>query len=134
MAVGEVKILFSTIAKPGRFGLAMVPKEGFLAYSTHLIFLIIRFVPGNHWYVLKEPYYEGVVYGITWSYVLAFMSFVYCLFVCLIIFLHFYICNVWFILANNRILVFTLKLFLFLGLLFKVYKFFLSVNKHKFWK
>ena len=36
-------------------------------------------------------------------------------------FLHFYICNVWFLLANNRILDIILELFLFLRLLFKVY-------------
>ena len=39
--------MFSTIAKPEMFGLGMVPKEGFLAYSTQFIFLIIRLVPGN---------------------------------------------------------------------------------------
>ena len=44
LTVGEGMALFSTIAKPG---LGMVPKENFLAYSTHLIFLKIRLVPGN---------------------------------------------------------------------------------------
>ena len=39
--------MFSTIAKTGMFGLGMVPKEGFLAYSTQFIFFIIRLVPGN---------------------------------------------------------------------------------------
>ena len=39
--------MFSTIAEPGMFGLGMVPREGFLAYSTQFIFLIIRLVPGN---------------------------------------------------------------------------------------
>ena len=29
------------------FGLGMVPKEGFLAYSTQFIFFIIGLVPGN---------------------------------------------------------------------------------------
>ena len=47
MAVGEGKVLFSTIVEPGMFGLGMVPKEVFLAYSTQFIFLIIRLVPGN---------------------------------------------------------------------------------------
>ena len=65
-----------------------------------------------------------------WKHVLAFMFFVYYLFVCLIIFLHFYICNFWFILANNRILVFILELFLFL----KFLTMFLPVNMHKFCK
>ena len=101
MAVREVKVLFSTIAKPGMFGLVMVPKEGFLAYSTQFIFLIIRFVPGNHWYVLKEPHYGGVD---IWNYVKTCISFhvFRLLFVCLIIFLHFYICNVWVISANKN--------------------------------
>ena len=39
--------MFSTIAKTGMFGLGMVPKEGFLAYSTQFIFFIISLVPGN---------------------------------------------------------------------------------------
>ena len=55
-----------------------------------------------------------------WKHVLAFVAFVYYLFVCLRKFLHFYICNVSFILANNRILVFILELFLFLRILFNV--------------
>ena len=122
MAVGEGKILFSTIAKPRIFGLGMVSKEGFLAYLTQFIFLIIRLVPRNVVMVAidmcgKNPITGEWIYGITWKHVLAFMFFVYYLFVSLIIFLHFYICNVWFILANNRILVFILELFLF----FKVY-------------
>ena len=40
-------LLFGTIAKPGMFVLGMTLKEGFFAYSTHIIFLIIRLVPGN---------------------------------------------------------------------------------------
>ena len=39
--------MFSRIAKPEMFGLAMAPKENFLAYSTQFIFLITRLVPGN---------------------------------------------------------------------------------------
>ena len=39
--------MFYTIAEPGMFGLGMVLKEVFLAYSTQFIFLIIRLVPGN---------------------------------------------------------------------------------------
>ena len=39
--------MLSTIAKPGMFALDMVQKEGFLAYSTQFIFLIIRLAPGN---------------------------------------------------------------------------------------
>ena len=133
------KVLVRTIAKPGIFGLGMVPKEGFLAYSTQFIFLIIRLVPGNVVMVAidmcgKSPITGEWIYGITWKHVLAFMFFVYYLFVCLIIFLHFYICNVWFILANNSILVFILKLFLFLSLLFKVYKNVFTVSMRKFCK
>ena len=107
------------------YGLDMVPKEGFLAYSTQFIFLI-RSVPENVVMVAidkcgKSTIMGEWIYGIMWKRVLAFMFFVYYLFVCLI-FLHFYICNAWFILANNRISVFILKLFLLLSLLFKVYK------------
>ena len=68
-AVGEGKVLFSTIAKPGMFWLGMVPKEGFLAYSTQSIFLIIRLVPGNVVMVAnmcgKSPITGGWIYGIT---------------------------------------------------------------------
>ena len=122
MVVGERKVLFSTIAKPGMFGLDMVPKGGVLIYSTQFIFLIIRLVPGKVVTVTidmcgKSPITGEWIYGIRWKHVLAFMFFVYYLFVYLIICLHFYICNVWFILANNRILVFILELLLF----FKVY-------------
>ena len=39
--------MFSAVAKPGMFGLGMVLKEGFRAYSTQFIFFIIRLVPGN---------------------------------------------------------------------------------------
>ena len=90
--------MFSTIAEPGMFGLGMVPKEVFLAYSTQFFFLIIRLVPGNVVIVApdmrgKSPITGKWIYGITLKHVLAFMFFVY-LFVCLIIFLHFYICNV----------------------------------------
>ena len=135
MAVGEGKVLFSTIAEPGMFGLGMVPKEVFLAYSTQFIFLIIRLVPGNVVMVAidmcgKSPITGEWIYGITWKHVLAFMFFVYYLFVCLIKFLHFYICNSWFILANNRILVLILEPFLFL----KFIAMFLPANMLKFCK
>ena len=33
-AVAEGKVLLSTIAKPGMFGLGVAPKENFLPYST----------------------------------------------------------------------------------------------------
>ena len=91
-----LQVLFSTIAKPGMFGLGMAPKEGFLAYSG----LFNLFDNKNcSWkrrgdgctdmctdMCQKSPITREWIYGI--------MYFVYCLFICLIIFLHFYICNV----------------------------------------
>ena len=63
------KVLFSIIAQPRMFGLAMVPKEGFLAYSTQFIFLIVRLVPGNVILITidmsgKSPIAEEWIYGI----------------------------------------------------------------------
>ena len=123
LAVGKAKVLFSTIAKPGMFGLDISSKENFLAYSTQFIFLIIRFVPGNVVMVAivmcaKSPMTGKWIYGITWKHVLHFMYFFY-LFICLFnsILIIFYISiSAMFVLANNRI--FILKLFLFLSLLF----------------
>ena len=62
--------MFSTIAKLGMFGLGMVPKESFLAYSTQFIFLIIRLVPGNMVTAAiemcgKSPITGEWIYGIT---------------------------------------------------------------------
>ena len=62
--------MFTIIAKPGMFGLGMVPKEVFLAYSTQFIFLIIRLVPGNVVMVtigmcVKSPIMEEWIYGNT---------------------------------------------------------------------
>ena len=64
------KGLFSTVAKPGMFGLGMVSKENFLAYSTQFISLIIRLVPGNVVMVAidmcgKSPIMGKWIYGIT---------------------------------------------------------------------
>ena len=134
MAVGEGKVLFSTIAEPGMFALGIVPKEVFLTYSTQFISLIITLVPGNVVMVAidkcgKSPITGEWIYWITWKHVV-FMFFIDYLFVCLIISLHFYICHVWFILANNRLLVLILELFLFL----KFIAMFLPVNMHKFCK
>ena len=69
-AVREGKVLFSTIAKPGMFGLGMTPKENFLASSTQLIFLLIRLVSGNVVMVAigmcgKSPTTGEWIYGIT---------------------------------------------------------------------
>ena len=62
--------MFSTIAEPGMFGLGMMPKEVFLAYSTQFIFLIIKLVPGNVVMVAtdmceKAPSRGEWIYGIT---------------------------------------------------------------------
>ena len=97
-----------------------MPKEVFLVYSPQFIYLIIRLVPGNVVMVAidicrKSRITGKWIYGITRKHVSAFMFFVYYLLVCLTIFLHFYICNVWFIVANNRILVLILEPFLFLN-------------------
>ena len=46
-AVGEGKVLFSAIAKPGMFLLGMALKGNFLAYLTDFIFLVVRLLPGN---------------------------------------------------------------------------------------
>ena len=78
--------------------IGMSPKEGFLAYSTQFIFLIIRLVPGNLVMVAIDMCGKSPITwewnGITSKHVLAYMFFVYYLFACLIIFLHFYINNV----------------------------------------
>ena len=47
MTVKEGKVLFSRNVKPAMFGLAMVPKQIFLACSTQFVFLTIRIAPGN---------------------------------------------------------------------------------------
>ena len=70
MAVGEEKVLFNTVAKPGIFGLGMALKEGFLTYSTQFIFLIKRLVPGNEVVVVidicgKSPITREWIYGVT---------------------------------------------------------------------
>ena len=62
--------MFSTIAKPGMFGLDIVSKENFLAYSTQFILLVIRLVPGNVVMVAidmcgKSPITGEWIYGIT---------------------------------------------------------------------
>ena len=118
--MGEGKVLFSAIAKPGMFGLGMAPKDNFLGYSTQLVLLIIRLVPGNVIMVVsnmyrKSPITGDWIYRITWKHVLAFMFFVF-LFICLfvkylIIFVFLYLPSL--ICVNNRMLAFLLKLFLF---------------------
>ena len=62
--------MFSRNVKPGMFGLGIVQKENFLAYSTQLVFLIIRLVPGNAVVVAidicrKIPMTGEWIYGIT---------------------------------------------------------------------
>ena len=62
--------MFSRNVRPGIFGLGIVPKETFLAYSAQFIFLIIKLVPGNVVMVAidmcgKKPITEERIYGIT---------------------------------------------------------------------
>ena len=45
--LGEGKALFSRNVKLGMFGLEMEPKENFVAYSTQIVFLIIRLLLRN---------------------------------------------------------------------------------------
>ena len=63
--------MFSSNVKPGgMFGLGMVPKENFLAYSTQFVFLAIRLVTENVVMVTidmcrKSPIMWEWAYGIT---------------------------------------------------------------------
>ena len=59
--------MFSTIAKPGMFGLDKVSKENFLAYSTQFIFLVIILVPGNVVMVAIDMYRKRPITG-EWIY------------------------------------------------------------------
>ena len=68
MVVGEGKVLFGTIAKPGMFGLDTALKD--FAYSTQFIILIIALVLGNVVMVAidmcgKSPITEEWMYGNT---------------------------------------------------------------------
>ena len=70
--VREGKVLFSRNDKPGMFGLGMVRKKNFLVYSTQVVFLTIRLVPGNVVMVTlymcrKSPITGEWIYGITWK-------------------------------------------------------------------
>ena len=54
------------------FRLGIASKETFLAYSTHFVFLTIRFVPGNVVIVAinmcgKSPTTEEWIHGISWK-------------------------------------------------------------------
>ena len=62
-SVGEAKVLFSTIAKPGMFGIGMAPRENFLAYSTQFIFSIIRIVLENVVMVIIYMYGKSPITG-----------------------------------------------------------------------
>ena len=66
--------MFCTYVKPGMFWLGIASKETFLAYSTHFVFLTIRFVPGNVVIVAinmcgKSPTTEEWIHGISWKHV-----------------------------------------------------------------
>ena len=68
----------------------------------------------HHWYVRKEPHHGGAN---MWNHMKTCITYMYhyvfCLFIfsfaCLIIFLHFYIFNIWFVLANKRLFFFFKK-------------------------
>ena len=59
--------MFSAIAKLGMFGLGMAPKDNFLGYSTQLVLLIIRLVPGNVIMVVSDMYRKSPITG-DWIY------------------------------------------------------------------
>ena len=70
MAVGKGKVLFSRNAKPGMFGLGIVLKEIFIAYSTQFVFLAVRLAHGNVVIVAldmcgKSPITGEWMYGFT---------------------------------------------------------------------
>ena len=64
------------------FRLGVAPKETFLAYSTHFVFLTIRLVPGNVVMVAinmcgKSLTTEEWIYGISWKHVYLNISFLF---------------------------------------------------------
>ena len=64
------------------FRLGVAPKETFLAYSTHFVFLTIRLVPGNVAMVAmnmcgKSLTTEEWIYGISWKHVYLNISFLF---------------------------------------------------------
>ena len=64
------------------FRLGVAPKETFLAYSAHFVFLTIRLVPGNVVMVAinmcgKSLTTEKWIYGISWKHVYLNISFLF---------------------------------------------------------
>ena len=64
------------------FRLGVAPKETFLAYTTHFVFLTIRLVPGNVVMVAinmcgKSLTTEEWIYGISWKHVYLNISFLF---------------------------------------------------------
>ena len=64
------------------FRLGVAPKETFLAYSAHFVFLTIRLVPGNVVMVAinmcgKSLTTEEWIYGISWKHVYLNISFLF---------------------------------------------------------
>ena len=64
------------------FRLGVAPKETFLAYSTHFVFLTIRLVPGNVVMVAINMYGKSLtteewIYGISWKHVYLNISFLF---------------------------------------------------------
>ena len=73
-------------------------------------------VPGNMVMVAIVMCEKSTITG-EWIYVLPFMLFVY-LFVCLFL-LRFYICNIWFVSANNRCLIFIIIIIIIIIIILK---------------
>ena len=120
----EREVLFNTIAKPGIFGLAMMLKENFFCLFNPVYLFDQKICTWKRhrrtWYVQNKSHHQEVDLRGYMYCVLCFCLFTYLFNVCLIIFLFFYICNVWFVLANTRILIFRILKFITI---------FLPVNK-----
>ena len=86
--------------------------------------------PGHshHWYVQKNPHHGGVNIWNDMKTSITFYTF--CLFISFLVFLHFYICNVRFVSANNKFLIFIYIIIIILKFIIT----FLPVNIGKFCK
>ena len=89
---GGQKVLFSRNFKPGIVGLGIAPKEVFLGYSTHFVFLTIRLVPGSMVMVAidmhrKRPITGEWIYGISFRILFRIFIYLFALFVCFSFFL-----------------------------------------------
>ena len=73
-AVWEGKVLYSRNVKPQLFNLGITSKESFLAYSTQIVSMTLRLVPGNVVMVAIDMYRKSLItdqgiYWITWQHV-----------------------------------------------------------------